>query len=221
MDVVEKIGSKDSKSIRKTSSTRLKTGTITIRTFFDLKQTDTRGENSQVAIKEEIETSAKSKVSATAKDFKLGMGHETCVNQYSRRQKKWTNSVTKHCKQLCCNFIPNCRRFLCVPIGHRWASCGSLPPVPAFLPLTFVVFFRSLHPTSHKFGTSHSATSHFIGKRHLTAKRRRREYEKELEEEMHRLHVVHFTKGLKHSVRFVTNFEYFIFKLTLNYRLLL
>ena len=35
-----------------------------------------------------------------------------------------------------------------------------------------------------------------------TAVEKKGKYEKELEEEMHRLHVVHFTKGLKHSVRF-------------------
>ena len=31
---------------------------------------------------------------------------------------------------------------------------------------------------------------------------KKKKYEKELEEEMHRLHVVPFTKGIKHNVRF-------------------
>ena len=83
LNLVERLGSKDSKSIPKSSSTHSKTGTITIHTFVDLKLRDTRGNDSKVAIKEEIETSAKSKTPVAAKVFKLGMRHETYVNQYS------------------------------------------------------------------------------------------------------------------------------------------
>ena len=72
------VASKNVEASRDTHSTRSQTGTVTIRTFVDSKQRNARGIGSKVAIEKQID-----KASVTAKVFKLGMRHETYVNQYS------------------------------------------------------------------------------------------------------------------------------------------
>ena len=59
--------------------------------------------------------------------------------------------------------------------------------------------------SSHKFSIRPHRTSLANKKMDREDKKKmekKKKYEKELEEEMHRLHVVPFTKGIKHNVRF-------------------
>ena len=239
LDLAEKVGSKDKKATRKSSSTRPKTGTITIRTFVDLKQRDTRGNDSKVAIKEEIETSAKSKTPVTAKVFKLGMRHDTYVNQYSSNplalDKKQTTEKMDKLRYLSLKFSSTgCNGFQWPgrTFGTRTAILKTLQTtllqlhsqLPAFLirpnwpsmRQSWITAVRSC-VSAVEFGRLlsvlaanirpvvftqvwHTSLGHIRIQRQ-TAVEKKGKYEKELEEEMHRLHVVHFTKGLKHSVR--------------------
>ena len=72
------VASKDAKASRVIHPNRSQIGTVTICTFVDLKQRNTIGNCSISAIEKEID-----KAPVTAKVFKLGMRHETFINQYS------------------------------------------------------------------------------------------------------------------------------------------
>ena len=200
------------------------------------------GRNCSIAaIEKEID-----KAPVTAKVFKLGMRHETFINQYSSNplaldkkpateeidkqryfslkfsstgcsgfqwpRRTYGNILLQHHSQLPAFLMrPNwpSMRQSWIAVVHSCVSSFEFGRLVSVLVANIrpVVFTQVWHKSLGHIRL-HRQTA--VGREEKKEIEKKEKCEKELEEEMHRFHVVHHTKGLKHSVSIGNNLNLYL-----------